>query len=83
MKVSFFIEETTFLHALTAFKVVLILILRIIFYKNAQYGDFTSISSGETEYLCKENPFEEIGNRRDVNDEVMIKIVERREACKG
>ena len=55
--------------------------LRIIFYKNAQYGDFTSISSGEAEYLCKENSFEKIGNRRDVNDEVMIKTVERREAC--
>ena len=83
MKVPFFIEETTFLHTLTAFKGVPILILRIIFYKNAQYGDFTSIPLGEAEYLCKENPFEEIGNRRDVNDEVMIKIVERMEARKG
>ena len=83
MKVSFFIEETTFLHALTAFKGALILILRIIFYNNTQYGDFTSIPSGEAECLCKENPFEEIRNRRDVNDEVMIKIVERREARKG
>ena len=49
---------------------------------NAEYGDFTSIPSGEAEYLCKEDPFEEIGNRGDVNDEVMIKIVERREARK-
>ena len=83
MKVSVFIEETTFLHTLTAFKGVLILILRIIFYKNVQYGDITSIPSGEAEYLCKENPFEEIENRSDVNDEVIIKIVERREARKG
>ena len=83
MKVSFFIEETTFLHTLTAFKGIPILILRIIFYKNVQYGDFTSIPSGEAEYLCKENPFEEIGNRRDLNDEAMIKNVERREARKG
>ena len=52
------------------------------FYKNAQYRDFTSIPSGEVEHLCKENIFEEIGNRRDINDEVMIKIVERREARK-
>ena len=71
-----------FLHTVTTFKGFLILILRIIFYKNTQYGDFTSIPSGEAEYLCKENPFEEIGNRSDVNDEVMIKIVERREARK-
>ena len=83
MKVSLFIEETTFLHTLTELQGVPIPILRITFYKNAQYGDFTSISSGEAEYLCKENPFEEIGNRRDVNDEVVIKIVERREARKG
>ena len=82
-KVSFFIEETMFLHTITTFKGLLILILRIIFYKNKQYGDFTSIPSGEAEYLCKENSFEGIGNRSDVNDEVMIKIVERREVRKG
>ena len=83
VKFSFFIEETTFLHTLTAFKGLLILIIRILFYKYAQYGDFTSIPSGEAEYLCKENPFEEIRNQSDVNDEIMIKVVERREARKS
>ena len=53
VKVSFSIEETTFFHTLTAFKGVLILILRIIFYKNAQYGDFTSIPSGEQNIYAK------------------------------